>query len=46
MPLIFFALPAFTSSAAFFQLITCRKSVSFAEQPASNGGRPLSMPPT
>ena len=39
-------LPALTSSSAFFQLVTCRKSVSLDEQPASNGGRPRSMPPT
>ena len=39
-------LPAATSSAAFFQLVTCMKSVSLEEQPASNGGRPRSLPPT
>ncbi len=45
-PLILVALPALTNSAAFFQLTTCIKSVSFCEQPASYGGRPFSIPPT
>ena len=46
IPFSCLTLPALTSSSAFFQLVTCRKSVSLDEQPASKGGRPRSMPPT
>ena len=38
-------LGSFATSASFFQLYTCKKSVSFLLIPASFGGIPTSIPP-